>query len=238
MEDALQLTALGAICNLLREEEGGTGAESEAPEGFGKSTPEAVQPSSAKYSAAGASGVPPISPAVGGGRAPRRSGGSGADDFDALWRNESIRRAQKQLQGQAGATALLSLSDLNSIMGDTDEGALAQVLPAQRYALGNPRPGAVGVEMDVDPSGSPMPSPDDMEAWREEEEEGDPVEASGLQLREELSSLQHSLATSMGAIGAVGDTLRRLTEGLEVPREYRHMAHWVGGRVAGAPVIG
>jgi hypothetical protein len=61
-------------------------------------------------------------------------------------------------------------------------------------------------------------------------------------LHEKLSSLRFSLVASMSSIGAVGDTLRRLKAAVgdtlrrlkaagEVPREYRHMAQWVGDRV-------
>ena len=50
-------------------------------------------------------------------------------------------------------------------------------------------------------------------------------------LHEKLSSLRFSLVASMSSIGAVGDTLRRLKAAEEVPREYRHMAQWVGDRV-------
>ena len=219
MEDALQLTALGAICNLLREED----VESPGQESF--TLPSSNPSTSAKYVRGAAD---PLTPIKAGKALPTREGIASGGEFDALWRNESIQQAAQRRQRAAAAAqplsgpTQLSLSDLNNIMGeDEDKGVsisdLAGALPVQRYSSTASTIGGQGQSQ--------------YEGEDPVSEHGVGSLSDGSSLHENLSSLKFSLAASMNSISAVGNTLRRLTVAGDVPREYRHMAQWVGDRV-------
>ena len=239
MEDALQLAALGAVSNLLRR--GGSGPSSASQRQAGGST----NSGGSKYSAA-RSFSEGLTDTVDGSSSHCLSAATGSRQpdggFDALWKDESIRRAAARggrsevarhpqraevLKLAAQASSQLSLSELTSIVTDLDDDPIIQLptihdveLPPARFnlAAGNPP------VLKEDTEGKPPVS-----SHKVTTAEGSSL--SGLPRQsdedEDLQALQHALAVAMSRLKPVDDTLRRLLMTPEVPVEYRHMAQHV-----------
>ena len=240
MEDALQLAALGAVSNLLRK--GGSGPSSASQRQAGGST----NSGGSKYSAARSFSEGLTDTVDGSSSHHSAATGSRQPDggFDALWKDESIRRAAARggrsevarhppraevLKPAAQASSQLSLSELTSIVTDLDDDPIIQLptihdveLPPARFNLAAGNPPEVHYKEDTEGK-PPVPSHKVTTA------EGSSL--SGLPRQsdedEDLEALQHALAVAMSRLKPVDDTLRRLLMTPEVPVEYRHMAQHV-----------